>query len=352
MHWIKSLFFISLSLFSCKKPPVVPQEETGELKKGLLVLNEGLFQQNNASLSWVNLETSVVNLEFFEQKSGRLLGDTGNDMQRYGDKIYIVVNASSTIEILNAKTGKPIKQLLMQNGSAAKQPRSVSFYQDKAFVTCYDGFVDVIDTNTLSIVQRIQVGSNPEESTVSNQKLYVTNSGGLNSPNVDSTVSVIDLISLIEIKKITVGKNPGSIITDNQGDVYVVSRGNYGSIPARMHKINSVTDEVEINFEFDALKLDAMEEKFLISFHNYSTSTSNVALFNPQTDVLENNAFIDNSSIQTLYGIKFNPINQKIYCLDAMGFVNSGYVKVFSSDGTYETSYHVGLNPNSILFYE
>jgi hypothetical protein len=352
MPWTKSIFFISLSLFSCKKPPVTPAEESGDLKKGILVLNEGLFQQNNASLSWINLENSEVNLEFFEQKSGRLLGDTGNDMKRYGDKVYIVVNASSTLEILNAKTGKPIKQILMQNGSVAKQPRSVTAYGSKVFITCYDGFVDVLDTNSLTITQRIQVGANPEESTVSNQKLYVTNSGGLNSPNVDSTVSIIDLNSFVEIKRLVVGKNPGSIITDDDGDVYVVSRGNYGSIPARMHKINTATDEVETDFEFDALHLDAIGSKFLISFHNYSTSTSNVALFNPQTDVLENSSFIDNSIIQTLYGIHYNASNQKIYCMDAMGFVNSGYVRVFSVTGSYETSFHVGLNPNSILFYD
>ena len=47
-------------------------------------------------------------------------------------------------------------------------------------------------------------------------------------PNVDSTISVIDLVDYEEIKKITVGKNPGGVLTDSDGDVYVITRGNYG----------------------------------------------------------------------------------------------------------------------------
>jgi hypothetical protein len=55
---------------------------------------------------------------------------------------------------------------------------------------------------------------------------------------MDSTVSVIDLNAKSELTKIVVGKNPGSIVTDHQGDVYVISRGNYSTIPSRMKKID------------------------------------------------------------------------------------------------------------------
>jgi YVTN family beta-propeller protein len=68
-------------------------------------------------------------------------------------------------------------------------------------------------------VQRIAVGQNPEGLAVSNGKLYVANSGGLNFPDVDSTVSVIDLTTHTELLKITVGKNPGGVCVDSEGDV-------------------------------------------------------------------------------------------------------------------------------------
>jgi DNA-binding beta-propeller fold protein YncE len=346
-----SFIIIVLLFFSCKKEKPDP-EVVSTLDNGMLVLCEGLFQQNNASLSWLNFSTDEVDIDFFNSKNGRLLGDTGNDMQIYGGKIYIVVNNSNTIEILSKSTGTSIKQISMMNGSVGKQPRSIAFSGSKAVITCYEGFVDVLDTTSLTITQRIQVGSNPEDVAVSNGKLFVSNSGGLNSPNLDSTVSIINLTTFQEITRITVGKNPGFIEVDSQGDVYVIARGNYGTIPSRMVKINPVSNEVEQTFPFDASGMERMNDYFLVSFYNYSNQTSEIRLFNTLTETIENNSFINTSSITTLYGVKYNPKSDKIYCLDAMSFTNTGYVKQFSSTGILEKSFHVGLNPSKIIFYE
>lgn len=345
-----SCFLLFMVLFSCKKDKPNPGL-VSELKNGMLVLCEGLFQQNNSTLSWINTLTDEVDTDFFTTQNDRMLGDTGNDMKLYGGKIYIVVNNSNTIEVLSKFTGKSIKQISMVNGVVGKQPRSIAFYGSNAYVTCYDGFVDVLDTASLTITQRIQVGANPEGLAISNGKLFVSNSGGLNSI-VDSTVSVIDLATYSEITKITVGKNPGSVKVDAQGDVYVIARGNYGTIPSRMVKLNTLNNTVDQTFPFDASGMERMNQYFLISFYNYSTETSEIRLFNTETETLENNSFINTSSITTLFGIQYNSQNDKIYCLDAMSYTNTGYVRQFSASGFYEKSYHVGLNPNKILFYE
>ncbi len=342
------MLFVTV-LASCKKDPPEPvAPET--LKNGMLVLNEGLFQLNNSGLTWYDFSAGTANNDFFTQKAGRLLGDTGNDMQRYGGKIYIVVNVSSTVEVLEASTGNSIKQISMLNGSTDKQPRNIAFYGNKAFISCFDGFVDVLDTTSLEIIQRIPVGLNPESMTVSGQKLFVSNSGGLNSPAMDSTVSVIDAVNLTEITKIEVGTNPGSIVTDHEGDVYVITRGNYGTIPSRMKKINVGTLSLETSFAFEAGGIERMGNQLLISYS--SSGTSHVALFNAATDVLVNTDYLDLSNVQTLAGIHYQASNQQICLLDAMGYTNTGYVRTYSSAGNYITSYHVGLNPNSILFYE
>jgi YVTN family beta-propeller protein len=348
---LSSLFVLSLLLFACDKDDNQPTV-TETLDNGILVLCEGLFQQNNSSLSWIDLSNEAVNIDFFTSQNGRFLGDTGNDMKVYGSKIYIIVNNSNTVEVINKKDGKSIKQISMTNGAAAKQPRSITFYNGKAFVTCYDGFVDVIDTTSLTISQRIPVGSNPEGLAISNGKLFVSNSGGLNYPAVDSTVSIIDLASYTELDRIVVGKNPGAVQVDSEGDVYVIARGNYGTIPSRMVRINSQTNVVEQTFTFDASGMELMQDYFLISFYNYSTQTSEIRLFNTLSETLENNNFISTSGLTTLYGIQYNPVSDKIYCLDAMNYTNSGYVRQYTSAGVFEKSYHVGLNPSKLVFYE
>lgn len=351
MKLINLLIISVIVLFSCKKDTVVLKTPE-HLKKGMLVLNEGLFQQNNSTVSWVDLNTNEVVLDLFSSVNGRLLGDTGNDMKIYGGKIYIVVNNSGTIEVLNRNNLKSIKQINMTVGSINKSPRSIAFSGSKAYVACYDGYVDVIDTASLTILERIQVGANPEDLVVGNGKLYVSNSGGLNYPNVDSTVSVIDLMDYSQQIKLTVGKNPGGLQVDDEGDVYVIARGNYGSIPSRLVRIDGATNTVAETFSFNALGIERMGSSFLINYYDFNTQIASVSLFDPLTETIINPTLIPMDEITTLYGVKYDPFRNKIYCLDAMSFTNTGYLRRFSVDGTYETSIHVGLNPNNVLFYE
>lgn len=349
---ILPILFLTLLAFSCKKKKVQEPEAPQTLRHGMLVLNEGLFQQNNATLGWFNFSDNSYTGNFFEQKTNRSLGDTGNDMKRYGGKIYIIVNVSSTIEVLDVSTGNSLGQISMIANGTPKQPRYITFNGPKAFITCYDGFVDVLDTASLTITNRIPVGVNPEGLTISNGKLFVANSGGLNFPNVDSTVSVIDLGSLQEITRITVGKNPGSIQADSNGDVYVITRGDYASIPSRMHRINATTNTLAQSFSFDASGISKFNTNFLISYHDFSSGDNKIALFDPNNETMINTAYIPTSAIQTLYGVHYSSITNKIYCLDAKNYTVTGQVHVFSPNGIFETSYNVGLNPCNILIYE
>lgn len=344
MRFISIILFLCGVLASCKKdetPPAVADT----LGNGMVVLCEGLFQQNNSSVSWVNLSDQSVVTSFFEAKTTRSLGDTGNDMQRYGGKIYIVVNVSGTVEVLDAHTFAPVKQIAM----TGKQPRSVAFSGNRAFVTCYDGFVDVLDTASLSVVQRIPVGLNPEGLVVSGSKLYVANSGGLNAPLMDSTVSVIDLNTLTETDRITVGLNPGDIEVDGQGDIYVIARGNYGSIPSRMLKI---TGQNVQSFSFDASGITRMGDKLLVSYYDYGSGQASVGLFNSLTEQMENPAYLDVSGITTLYGVQYDAGSNTIYCFDAVSFTNTGYVNEYTAGGAYVRRFHVGLNPSKLIRYE
>ena len=344
------LLLVILILSSCKKEK--PEPTTPDvLSNGILVLNEGLFQQNNSFISWIDLGSNEVTSDIFLNTNGRLLGDTGNDMKAYGGKIYVVVNNSNTVEVLNKRSCKSIKQVSMMNGGNGKQPRSIAFHQGKAYITCYDGYIDVLDTVSLSIVQRIQVGSNPEGLAVSGNRLFVSNSGGLNYPNVDSTLSVIDLTTYQEVDRVTVGKNPGGVRTDASGDIYVITRGNYGSIPSRMVKVDPVLLTSQ-TFTFDASSIERMGDHFLITYFNYSNNSSQVKLFNTVTETLENDNFLSTTGITTLYGVQYDPIRNKIYCLDAMSYTNTGYVRQYSSSGVFENNFHVGLNPSKLIFYE
>ena len=137
MDFIKYFLFIFL-ISSCKKKEIEPIVLTSNLTNGILVLNEGLFQYNNASLNWISLSDNNVNTEFFEQKANRYLGDTGNDLKKYGNKIYVVVNVSGTIEVLDAISGNSLSQIVIL--FIPKRIKSFSTLSSQLFV-CGDDVV-------------------------------------------------------------------------------------------------------------------------------------------------------------------------------------------------------------------
>ena len=121
------VFLLLVGLVSCndmqdvEKVITLPEnQKTGKM----LVLSEGLFNMNNSRLSYYNFETKELKTNYFKEKNKRGLGDTANDMIRYGSKIYIVVNVSSQVEVIDANTGYSVKQIpVFDEDDKARQPR-------------------------------------------------------------------------------------------------------------------------------------------------------------------------------------------------------------------------------------
>ena len=90
----------------------------------MYVLCEGLFNLNNSMLVRYSFETNTCMTDYFRTMNHRGLGDTANDMDIYGGKLYIVVNVSSTVEVVDLHTGMSVGQvsLLAEDGSS-RQPR-------------------------------------------------------------------------------------------------------------------------------------------------------------------------------------------------------------------------------------
>lgn len=353
MRLFKFVILLSgIVLISCKKDKTkeTPDIPVAFFKSGVLVINEGLFQQNNSTLSWIDFSTENINNSVFEQKTNRQLGDTGNDIGRYGGKIYVVVNVSSTIEVLDAKSGSPIKQINMTANGVPKQPRFIEFINGKGFVSCFDGYVDVIDTINLEVIQRIPVGSNPDGIHLINNKLYVANSGGLNYPNVDSTLSVIDPFSMTESDRIVVGKNPQRVISDADGDLYVITQTGLNTLNSQLVKVNHQTLSIDNIYPWQVNRMERMNNHLILYIS--SSGSSSIQLFDTQTGTIVNQNFIDASLFTTFYGAQYDASRNQIYCFDAMGYVNSGYIRVFSSGGTHLKNHQIGLNPSKLLIYE
>lgn len=323
-----------------------PQPQPVAERKGVYVLAEGLFNANNSSLTYFDYDNNTLVQDRFKEANNRGLGDTANDIAVYGSKMYLIVNVSSTVEVVDAKTAKSIRQIDMKNDGVGRQPRYIVFDKNKAYISSYDGTVAVLDTASLQIEKYIQVGRNPEQMALSNGKLYVANSGGLDYPNYDKTISVVDLATHTEVKKIEVVMNPRILAADSYGDVYVISTGNYADVKSHLSIIDSQTDVVRSTEPFSGGSMVIHEDIAYIT-----ASGGKLKTYNVKTEQLEKDNFIaDGTVVKTMYGVSVDELSGEVFITDAKNYVTQGEVICFDKDGNKKYVIQTGINPNKVVF--
>jgi YVTN family beta-propeller protein len=276
------------------------------------------------------------------------LGSFGNDILVYGGKMYIVMNGSSYVAVVDKRTAQSIKQITAADG-ADWQPRYAIPYNGKILVSAWDGTVSVIDTTSLNIVNTVAVGANPEGLAVLGNTLYVANSGGLNYPNYDSTVSVVDLNTMTQTKKITVGLNPNKVAVNSSGNIFVFAWGNYNDVPAKIYEINGNSQTL-----VDSTSALSVGDKMLI--YNdiiYLDGTGSQPILTLNSNNIEGNFtnyVTDGTTLQYPYGISIDAANNNVYVTDAINFTSPGKVYCFDNTGKLKYSFTAGISPDKVVF--
>lgn len=366
------LFIFVIAFQSCRKEkqPVISETETlftgdkNASPKGLYLLNEGNMNANKASLDYVDFTTGEFHRNIYEEANPERtkgLGDVGNDIGIYGSKLYVVVNNSNKIEVLDAKTKKFIGKIDLING------RYITFHQGKAYASAYlaeigdpkapNGLVIEIDTASLEVIRKVKVGRQPEELVAVGEKLYVANSGGYSPPNYETTLSVIDLTSFIEESRIEVAPNLHRLKADNYGDLYVSSRGDYYDIPSRLYVVDTESNKVKKIIDIAASNLTIHDDIAYIYSTEWSYETGensiNYHLLNVKTEQLMDASFISDGSdkgISIPYGIAVNPKTKDVYVSDAKDYVSPGQLYCFSPTGKLKWSIPTGDIPAHFAF--
>lgn len=367
------LFFVFIFLTSCRTDDtVIPMEVVEGLNpaekttiKGFYVLNEGNMGSNKCTLDFFDYAKGTYFRNIYSEINPNVLkelGDVGNDIKIYGSKMYIVVNVSNTIEVLEAKTAKHIKSIYLQNC------RYLTFKDGNAYASSYAGPVDInplapkgkvveIDTLSLSIKRDVTVGYQPEEIEVVGNQLFVANSGGYMVPNYDRTVSVIDLNTFTEKKKIDVAINLHRLKKDNYGDLYVTSRGDYYNVPSNLYLIDAATGAIKKDFHIAVSEMTIVNDKLYYygNEFNYNTHSyvKTYGIIDVKTEQVISNRIIDKEyedMIKTPYGIAVNPITEDIYITDARNYVSMGFVYCFDKNGHFKWKTEGGNIPAHFAF--
>ncbi|MBP3193200.1 DUF5074 domain-containing protein [Natronogracilivirga saccharolytica] len=192
----------------------------------VFVLNEGAFGQGNASLTVYEPETGqAVNNVFFNEND-RPLGDVGNHAAIIDDKLYIVVNNSQKIEVVDPETYQSLGTINIDTGEHDGSPRQIAGIGDrKAYVTnLYGDNVSIIDLDLMEETGQIDAGPGPEGIVVAEGYAFVALSG----LGLGNEVAVIDIQNHELVKTLEVGDNPVHITRSPDGMIWSVGTGNFG----------------------------------------------------------------------------------------------------------------------------
>ncbi|WOG31346.1 YncE family protein [Segatella copri] len=213
---------------SCDPAEDNPETYLQVYSTGAYVVNSGnMGNKIESSLTAIDYASSTATQNVFKAANGRSLGNTANDGIVYGNKIYLAVDQSNTIEVIDKKTKQSIKQIktteLLGNAEGA-EPRHIIADGGKVYFTTYGGYVAAVDTTSFALQKKWQVGSYPEGLVFGNGNLYVANSNyGAGGGNI----SCINLSNdNVETKNIEGVNNPTNIYCA-VGRVYVLDNQYY-----------------------------------------------------------------------------------------------------------------------------
>ena len=377
--WVFLLLFLLL-LQSCRHDVIVwpsEEEEVGGTRTdsilGFYLLNEGNMGSNKCTMDFYDYTTGTYIRNIYgnaNPSAVKELGDVGNDLRIYGNRMWAVINCSNKIEVMEARTARRVGQVNLANC------RYIAFHEGYAYVTSYAGPVQInpgyeqkgmvvkIDTATLEKVDTCIVGFQPDRLDIAGGKIFVANSGGYMFPNYENTVSVVDIGTFREEGRIPVAVNLHHLMADSDGQLWVSSRGDYyGNTsalfcitdPAGTPQVRRITTQDGTDLVVENMTLRGDSLYVIGTEFSYATmqNHTNYGIVNVRTrQVLTTNFITDgtDASIMEPYGIAVHPHTGEILIGDARTHVNPGTLFCFSPEGLLLWKVRTGDIPAHFAF--
>ena len=337
--------------------------------KGALIINNGnAYNGIDGSLTFLDFATdpATVQQNVYKTANGVSLGGTPNDVYVYGDKLYITGSDENVVFVLNKTNFKQIKKIstVADMGEAeGVTPRHLKAFDGKVYVTTYGGYVGVIDTLTLNVINKYKVGSAPEGMAFggtndADVSLYVANS---DYGNGNGSISKITLATgtVMEIKNEKI-HNPQQLAVS--GDlIYVLDWGyydeNWNQKEAGVYLISgtSVTQVVP-----DATGM-AASGQYIVTYNNpYGSSSISYSVYNAAYNMTASYLLSGGNPISSPCAISIDPNTGYVFLASRVidpdtgypSYTMPGYLNVYDGTGQFigSTSYTTGVEPHAIAF--
>ena len=352
MNMMRSVaaMLILFAAVSCEDDDTTTRDP-GKFAEGVFVVNQGLFQASNASVSFIPAMSDTVQGGIYKNANNvEVLGDVFMDMVTVDTLSYLVMNNSQSLIVVNNKNFEYVTEIT----DGINSPRYAAVHDGLVYVTQWgnEGEVVVVDPQSNDVIDNIPAGAGPEGISIINGELWVAN-GGIGQ---DNTISVIDPSDNSVVQTIEGGDCPKELAVDADGYVWAVCSGYTDwatgeSTTPFLERIDASSYEVTKQLELPAAhsQIAASPDGQTIYFGG---GYGNVGVFAITYDAaqLPSTPLIN----ETLNGLGVHPGTGDIYCAVAPSFEEPGYVSVYDANGNKVTTYeeNIGIGPSNFYFTE
>lgn len=331
------LYFVTvISIVSCSP---LAKSNQNDNSGSVLIFNQGGFNKGEASISVYDIESGMVQHNAFHARNNRPLGDIFQSSVLIGDLLYLVINNSKKIEVVDPST---IASLRTINLPAHISPRYLApISLSEGYITSlFTDYIYKLNLNTGTISDSVNVGAGSEGIVFTNNRLFVAKN--LNADFSTANGIVVIAASSGEIEK-TISTLPGpSMMVLNNNDLWINATGQWGMNDGGLVRINTVSRELVEIIEFNASTGGLAFGKIDNAVYVLSEGIIKYSI---------NNSTINRISNRPYYGLNVYEYNDVIiYAADAKNYSDNGVVMLLNNDGIVVDSVTAGIVPFGFYF--
>ncbi len=334
MRALVAIIFIVFFASACRKEkPLTEKVNVGSLS--VLVLNEGNFMWGNAGIDLYSIDSGMLQSDVYSKVNGKPLGDVLQSGSIINGDVWLVVNNSGKIVVLDSHTLKE-KYSITGLGS----PRYALKVGNQIWLTdLYSGKLQIRNADGKQLIKSVHIGAWSEQMVAAGNDVWVACYDGWLRKFDASAMSVSD--------SNYVGKGLRWIGLDKNNHIWALASFNDSGY-SRLQQWTA-----------DGIK----RKSFTMPLSGYASSLC----LNPGKDSLYYIAggvykmgINDNTLPSTpifakpgtnFYYIAQHPRRNLLFLCDAADYVSKGRVYLLGSAGNEVGSFTAGIIPSGFVFY-
>lgn len=350
MRVLLPFILIAISLISgCMKDDMRPVRAFDAGDDGVFIACEGNFMFGNASLTYYDKKADTLSRQVFLDANGVPLGDVAQSMLMHDGLLWISVNNSGKIMIIN-----PDNFLYHGKITGLVSPRFIlPVAPDEIWVSdLYAGHISVFHSHNLEKKREIPLNGDGTPVHNAEQMCIWGDTLVCNSWSNDQFIFMIDRETYTVVDSMQTGIQPKKICLDKNGKLWVLTDGGYDGAPIgheapALSRIDLSRKTIECHIPIDEdsevadMQMNATGDTlYLVAGEVYRIPTEACSLGEAFIPAMNHN----------YYSIGIDPDNSDIYLGDAGNFVDPGMMYRYSPQAVLVDSFECGIIPSDILF--